>query len=329
MVRGTIVWNLSLALSRCRISSPVSNVDGIQLSRIFLQILVTIGLAAVSYRWIENPIRYGKFSRPMMVKSSIAILAGVLFLVLPTPKFGTDLTGAPVGSNFENNNETVESAASGTETKPLSGSEAGTGAGPESAPKTPVVSVQDPQRPHRRHNVTPPSPESLSASANVSVPPPIPAESGVTAIGDSITLDIEPYLEQLIPGIVVDGKIGRQLVKTPQEVTNLKSNGNLENIVIIQLGTNGPFTWEQLLNLHQFLGNPKQVIFINTRVPRPWEADVNSMLAKFVESTPNTTLVDWYTKSASQNGYFAQDGVHLTSEGSKVLASMIKEAIQP
>lgn len=315
---GIYLWHYPVIV----LSSPVSNVDGIQLSRIFLQILVTIGLAAVSYRWIENPIRYGKFSRPMMVKSTIAILAGVLLLVLPTSKFGTDITATPVSTNFENKKETVESATLETEALPASGSEPAAIASPEPAQKPPAVSAQDPA-------AAAPSPESLSASTHGSVPAPLPAESGVTVIGDSITLDIEPYLEQLIPGIVVDGKIGRQLVKTPQEITNLKSNGNLDNIVIIQLGTNGPFTWEQLQNLHQFLGNPKQVIFVNSRVPRPWEGNVNSMLAKFVESTPNTALVDWYSKSASQSGYFAQDGVHLTSEGSKVLASMIKEAIQP
>ncbi|WP_318503311.1 hypothetical protein [Bacillus sp. T3] len=153
-------------------------------------------------------------------------------------------------------------------------------------------------------------------------------EVKVTAIGDSIMLDIEPYLKQLIPGIVVDGKVGRQLIHTIPDIINLQSKGSLGNVIIIHLGTNGPFTLDQLQALYQSLGNPKQVIFVNTRVPRAWESEVNTILAKFVLTEPQTTLVDWYTKSANQPGYFAPDGVHLTRDGATVLAGLINEAIE-
>jgi hypothetical protein len=37
------------------------------------------------------------------------------------------------------------------------------------------------------------------------------AGRGVTAIGDSVMLDIAPYLQNLLPGITIDGKVGRQM----------------------------------------------------------------------------------------------------------------------
>jgi peptidoglycan/LPS O-acetylase OafA/YrhL len=275
---GIYLWHFPVIVS----SSPVSNVNGIYWPRILLQVLVTIGLAAVSYRWIENPIRYGKISRPLIVKSSIAILVGILFLALPIPKNKNDFKAAPTVAPKED--------------KP-----------PEA-----------------------PSPQATANAQPTTEPPPVQneVELKVTAIGDSVMINIEPYLKQLIPGIVVDGKVGRQLVQAITEITNMKSNGNIGNVIIIQLGTNGPFTSEQLQALYQSLGNPKQVIFVNTRVPRAWESEVNSLLAKFVLSTPQTTLVDWFTISANQPGYFTPDGVHLSPEGASVLAKIINDAIE-
>lgn len=313
---GIYIWHFPVII----LSSPASNIDGIHLSRMTLQVLITIGLAAVSYRLIENPIRYGSISRGLIVKSSIAILIAILILALPVSNNRTDLTASSRRSKKE---ETYEKPI-GSATLPASI--------PSIAPESAPEQASEPAPAHESSpgKTQASSPDSVPTSEPVPAQQPasIPEETKVTAIGDSIMIDIDPYLKQLIPEIVVDGKVGRQLIQTPAEISYLKSIGKLGDVVVIQLGTNGPFTWSQLQNLTQSLGNPKQIIFVNTRVPRPWEADVNTMLAKFVEETQNTTLVDWYTKSASKNSYFAPDGVHLTSEGSRVLAGMIKEAIK-
>ncbi|WP_318503312.1 acyltransferase [Bacillus sp. T3] len=57
---GIYLWHFPVII----LSNPISNVAGIQWLRIILQIFITIVLATVSYRWIENPIRYGTISRP-------------------------------------------------------------------------------------------------------------------------------------------------------------------------------------------------------------------------------------------------------------------------
>lgn len=304
---GIYLWHYPVIV----LSSPVSNVDGTQWMRMVLQVTVTIGLAAVSYRWIENPIRYGTISRPLIVKSSIAILAGVLCLVLPIPNDATDSisTATTTTSTIDQSTKPAPSTLDPT-------------SNPKSIPKQPITN------PTLSSNQTTPKEDPSPGLTPKPVQKPIPLGTKVTAIGDSIMVDIEPDLKKLIPGIVVDGKVGRQLIQTPPEISYLKSAGKLGNVVVIELGTNGPFTWGQLQNLYQSLGNRKQVIFVNTRVPRPWQSDVNNMLAKFVSSTPHTTLVDWYTKSTNQYGYFGPDGVHLTQKGSRVLASIIKDAIQ-
>lgn len=150
---------------------------------------------------------------------------------------------------------------------------------------------------------------------------------GITAIGDSVMVDIQPYLEKLLPGIIIDGKIGRQLSQTQAVVDHLKTEGKLGSRVIIELGTNGAFTKKQLESLLRSLGDVQQIILVNTRVPRPWETVVNSTIAEVAATFPNTTLVDWYTASAGKDSFFYNDGVHLKPEGSQFYASLVAEAI--
>ena len=152
---------------------------------------------------------------------------------------------------------------------------------------------------------------------------------GVTAIGDSVLVDVTPDLSRLLPGIVIDAAIGRQLIDTQPVVDRLKTRGELGNRVIIELGTNGPFTGEQLTSLLDSLGSVQQIILVNTRVPRPWESTVNSTLAQVAATRPDTTLVDWYAASAGYSSFFYPDGVHLDPGGSQAYATIVAKSVQP
>lgn len=51
------------------------------------------------------------------------------------------------------------------------------------------------------------------------------------------------------------------------------------------------------------LGTERQIIFINTRVPRKWQDSVNKMLAATAKKTENVTIVDWYTASKGKKDF--------------------------
>lgn len=152
-------------------------------------------------------------------------------------------------------------------------------------------------------------------------------QNSVTAIGDSVLLDAEPFLEKLVPGIVVDGKIGRQFGQALDVIEGLKKNNQLGNTVVIQLGTNGAFTTKQMNELLGTLGTERQIIFINTRVPRKWQDSVNKMLAATAKKTENVTIVDWYTASKGKKDFFAADGVHLKKHGAQFYADLLIKAL--
>jgi len=152
-------------------------------------------------------------------------------------------------------------------------------------------------------------------------------QNSVTAIGDSVLLDAEPFLEKLVPGIVVDGKIGRQFGQALDVIEDLKKNNQLGNTVVIQLGTNGAFTTKQMNELLGTLGTERQIIFINTRVPRKWQDSVNKMLAATAKKTENVTIVDWFTASKGKKDFFAADGVHLKKHGAEFYADLLVKAL--
>lgn len=140
-------------------------------------------------------------------------------------------------------------------------------------------------------------------------------------------IDVAPYLKNSFPNIRIDAKIGRQLSKAIPVVEQLKNEGNLGNHVIIGLGTNGAFTKDQLVSLIKVIGNERKIIFINTRVPRPWESLVNEKLKEVASEYKNVTLVDWYSASADNKAYFEPDGVHLTRTGAEAYAALVAKAV--
>ncbi|RNB79723.1 acetyltransferase [Brevibacillus fluminis] len=210
------------------------------------------------------------------------------------------------------------------------GNTANTGSGKNSQPSGgsgdkkdshPTNNSADKTKPGKGGSSTTPS------DTNVAVKP--QSGKGITAIGDSVMVDIQPYLEKILPGIVVDGKIGRQLSQAQEVVNQLKAEGKLGSRIIIELGTNGAFTKKQLESLLNSLGDVQQIVLVNTRVPRPWENVVNETLAEVAAAYPNATLVDWYSASTGKDSFFYNDGVHLRPDGSAFYAAFVAKAIAP
>lgn len=148
----------------------------------------------------------------------------------------------------------------------------------------------------------------------------------VLAIGDSVMLDIATSLHKRYPNITIDGQVGRQVSQAVQLAPSYAAFNHPENAVIIELGTNGYFTKDQMDTLlHSF--SKAHIYLVNTRVPRPWESKVNSALAEKAQESDHITLVDWHSVAINHSEYFAPDGVHLLPKGIEALTSLIDQAI--
>ncbi|EGQ1728400.1 acetyltransferase [Staphylococcus pseudintermedius] len=147
-------------------------------------------------------------------------------------------------------------------------------------------------------------------------------------IGDSVMVDIGDDFRSFVPKADINGKVGRQLVEaTSLAKRQYQSYRDKNDIVVLELGTNGDFTEEQLNSLLEQFGEA-DIYLINTRVPRSYESHVNQVLAKAAKKRANVTLVDWYSRSENHTEYFAPDGIHLQPPGVRALTNSIIQAIE-
>ena len=146
-------------------------------------------------------------------------------------------------------------------------------------------------------------------------------------IGDSITVDVTDYFYKVLPNSISDTKIGRSTltgVKVFDEYqTQKKWDGDG---VIFALGTNGPM-YDTLGRIRQKVGD-KPLFLTTVHAPKEdYESSNNEEIRKFVKEHEHTYLIDWYTASADHPEYFDQDDTHLLPRGAEAYAQCIKDAV--
>lgn len=150
----------------------------------------------------------------------------------------------------------------------------------------------------------------------------------VTAIGDSVMAGSSNDLKQLMPKAIIDAAVSRQLPVAFGLIDNYKQRKVLADNVLIGLGTNGPFQPGDLDRLMHEVGPKRKVFWINTHVPsRPWQGQVNSLLAKSAQKYPNLIIINWYNYSKDHPDWFYQDHTHPTPTGSKYYSAFIVKTI--
>ena len=153
--------------------------------------------------------------------------------------------------------------------------------------------------------------------------------SSVSMIGDSLMVGATTNLRALVPNANIDGKVGRQMVAGFDIVNQMKQSGTLGNTVVIELGTNGPFSEADGQKLIDSIGSDKRIFWVNTYGPKlNWYGEVNNVISKLCNANSNVTLIDWQSKGMANEGLFSGDGIHLTSAGYQTFAQNIYDAIK-
>ncbi|TML78735.1 MAG: acyltransferase [Actinobacteria bacterium] len=152
----------------------------------------------------------------------------------------------------------------------------------------------------------------------------------VVAIGDSVMVDTQNALRAQIPGIYVDAQVGRHLRGGISLLRSLRNQNRLGDVVVIHLGTNGAFTTADFDSIMQVLQGIQRVVFINLRVPRRWETPDNRTIAAGVKRYSNALLLDWHNRwRECGTNVFWSDGIHPTPSGAACYARMVADAVQP
>ncbi len=161
-------------------------------------------------------------------------------------------------------------------------------------------------------------------------PPPLPAlpPGAVTAWGDSVMLGARSSVRALLPRATVDAVVGRRAELLPDALPVLRRNGRLGSVVVLHIGDNGLFSRRTLDRALDQLADRQRVVLVTIRVPRRWQDPVNALLHDAAHSRPNVVLADWNHASANHPEYFVGDGIHLTLAGSRAFAAVVAAAIR-
>jgi hypothetical protein len=149
----------------------------------------------------------------------------------------------------------------------------------------------------------------------------------VTAIGDSVMVASAAQLRTALPGIYIDALVSRQMSAGIALVRRLAGRHELRPIVVVGLGTNGPVSASQVSALLALAGPQRSVVLISTLVPRPWQNEVNRVVAAAARDHGNAVLANWFATIRNRTGLLWGDGVHPRPPGAIVYARMVQAAV--
>ncbi len=317
---------------------------------LLLRIAVTLVLAALSFRWLETPVRlYGlrwliagtHTAQPIEVHAPVRVASLVAAFTVVTSIGLTVATATPPPlpeelTVLEDNARSLQNAGSLM----------------NQAIDFPVIVtplVEPGQTSRSPLIVARPGPLGFSPACCV----PIVAEEGaisrgtrqemsatggdngtvlpyrtVLLFGDSVMLGAAAELAALLgSGAHIDAQVGRQVDKGLEALRKHASAASLGEAVVIHLGTNGTFTFEQMTEIMDLVGSDRHVFLLTAKVPRRWEASVNETIRRAAATWNNVSIIDWQAESRKASGIFGDDGVHLKPKGRKVYASLVFDGI--
>ena len=290
------------------LTTPVSEIGNPNIYFVILRVILTFVVAIVSYVFVETPIRKLGFKKYVSVifkkmkkrskKSrrvfvSIATVVSLLFVMGIIGK-GVPFISTAFVKEMEANKETqfVNNGNNKDNNQEKS----------SDSNKDNKVNKEDKKNSDKKY-------------------------SSVLVMGDSLTVDIGEKFQELYPGAVIDGKIGRQLYVAVEEAKNYSKYNNENSAIIFQLGTNGPFTESQIEELVKEF-DKADIYFVNIKVPRAWEKTVNAALKETQEKHSNVKIIDWYSVANSSKDLFEPDRVHLNQTGIAEMVTLIEKNLK-
>lgn len=156
--------------------------------------------------------------------------------------------------------------------------------------------------------------------------------SGVVGIGDSVMLGAEPSLRNVLPNIYIDAKVSRYVGAGIDIAKQLDEKGQLGDIVLIGLGTNGPITdyYEpETKALLEYLGPNRKIFWVNVYGPDlEWQDSNNKYLEDMANKHSNVTIIDWYGAVSKHQEWLSDDGVHPNDLGVEEYAKLVRKSIE-
>jgi peptidoglycan/LPS O-acetylase OafA/YrhL len=309
----------------------------------FIEAAVSIGLACLSWQFVETPILRDGFLatcarwrvlvdeglRPVTAHRKVApmVVAASALIAVAVAGYGvTRPPGSAAPSGLLRQVAEGQRISASSQAQPASGAQprpratsaaslaptAGRSASPSASPSTWPASAGP----------------ALACRSGTTQQPPKVSGRQVTAIGDSVMVASAAALNAALPGIYINAQVGRAMIAGLTIVQTLAADGELRHYVVVGLGTNGPVSDAQIRQLRRLIGPDRDLILISTFGPMPWETSVNEVLDGTARHMTRVSLADWHAAIAAHTDLLWPDGIHPQPSGAKVYARVVLSAIQ-
>jgi peptidoglycan/LPS O-acetylase OafA/YrhL len=286
-------WPVFVLVSASYPVGPREGVDAIIRGAIAL--LITVVAAALSYRFIEQPIRRHGFRATAQAVLDSAPRSRRAFGAAFAMLLMTGLAGTSIAALL------ADPGRGEAQTYIEAGQDAIDDAEP-----------------------TPPATDEETEEAEQDA---VTTGEEITAIGDSVMLAAAPALQQAYPGIVIDASVSRSMYSAPAIVQAHESAGTLRTVVVIALGTNGPIDRSTLEEVREILGPTRELVVVNAQAPRGWIPGVNAELSAFARVYRNVELANWHSAIQPYLHEMARDQVHFGPIGAGIFAGAVTDAV--
>jgi peptidoglycan/LPS O-acetylase OafA/YrhL len=149
----------------------------------------------------------------------------------------------------------------------------------------------------------------------------------ILAIGDSVLLAAAPALQSRYPGISIDAAVSRQMSSAPGVLGGYVDADSLRPVVVLALGTNGPIDRATLEQVRQLIGPTRELVVVNTQAPRGWTPGVNAELSSFALVYRNVELANWHDAIQPFLTEMARDQVHFGPIGAGIFTGTVGDAV--
>lgn len=311
-------------------------------------VVVTFGLAALSYRFVERPVmrdgilvsleRLLAWLRPSAKAPSRGVRAPILggAVVACLVLTGFAIATAPHVSSIEQ-----EIAAGIEENGPGPSDDLPAVPGPTDEPSTPPTPSQPSDPPAPAPSGSPsPSPDDdeptgssepgasggPAESPDATVTPAPPTGADLVVVGDSVTLAAAKQVRALVPDVRIDAAVSRSMLVAPGILAQLDDKGDLPDVVVLALATNTTLRESTIDDVLAAVGPERRVVLVNAYGSRSWIKATNAVIANAARTHARVSVADWHGAVKSHGEYLAADGIHPTKGGAAVYARTIVEA---
>ena len=288
---GIYLWHLPIVL----LLRPGVDISWTGPGVVILQAVIVVTAAALSFRFVEQPIRTGALQRRLARHAPRRRLELIAASTLVVSAAFAVLFVIPHALNPVSGYVNPQQASAGIQ--PSDG-------GTEPSPRVKPQVVGRKQQPKKLG--------------------PLPAH--MLALGDSVMLDCSKDLEAALHHRVrVDATVGRQIDDTITELAHLRKHHRLPKAIVLQVGNNGPLWYRDLVRLRHALRGIPDIVVVNVRNSTSWQDESNQALADWLLGWRTAHLADWYANSTDN---MLSDGTHPWPYGCRIYARVIADTLR-